>query len=245
MRGRPNHPCPTNGQQRQQVGVVARVVGQRGVGDHDRGRADIRLGVLDRRDPGMVRQAQQRCLWNRDTRAVRDVVEHEGEFGGVGNGEEVSFERINGRARVVGGHHQQPVGTGLRGLFREFDRVARVEGADPGHHRGAVPDRLDHRLEQFLFLLVAGGGGFPGGSVDHQAVVSLSIHQVPGQPGRLGEVHAPVRPERGDHGGQQPPENGLFRTCRHGSGLLESDERFLVVDVFLPGHRRRRQAGSK
>ena len=88
-------------EQRQVQDVVAAVVGEVGAGQGPGDGAEVALGVLDRDDPRVLREPDQRLDLDRARlRARRDVVEHHRQVGGVGDRGEVP-EQAGLRGPVV------------------------------------------------------------------------------------------------------------------------------------------------
>ena len=230
-----DHTGPADRHQRQSHRVVAGVIDQIGRGDHLRRRDRGALGVLDRDDPGMSGDLDHRRRFHRDAGPVRDVVDHDRQRGGFGNGQEMVGDRVLGRPAVVGGDHQQPVHPDLLGLAGQLQGVRGIEGAHPGDHFGSIADLVDDGLQQRPLFGVGGGRRLTGGAVDHQAVIALGVDQVCGQPPGLGEVQRSVGGERRDHRGLHPTE-GQCCPC-HGRQLKPWRSR--PADRRPARHRRR------
>ena len=58
-----------------------------------------------------------------------------------------------------------------------------------------------------MLLPPAEGGGFTGGSAEHQTIGAM-VHQVHRQAGRQLQIHRTAGGEGGDHGREHPAEGG-------------------------------------
>ena len=104
--------------------------------------AEVALGVLVGDDPRVLGEPDQGLGVDRDAAAAGDVVEHDRQFGGVGDGREVPVQALLRGLVVVRRDREQAVGAGLLGRAGQLDAVAGVVGADAGDDVGPVADRL-------------------------------------------------------------------------------------------------------
>ncbi len=96
---------------------------------------------------------------DRDAAAAGDVVEHDGQAGGVGDGREVPVQALLRGLVVVRRDDQEAVGADALGLAGQLDAVVGVVGSDAGDDVGAVADGLQDGSYEVRFLRVTGGGG--------------------------------------------------------------------------------------
>ena len=113
-------------------------------GDGPAGAAEVALGVLVGDDPRVLGEPDQGLGADRDAAAAGDVVEHDRQAGGVGDGREVPVQALLRGLVVVRRDGEQAVGARLLGRAGQLDAVAGVVGADAGDDVGAVADRLQH-----------------------------------------------------------------------------------------------------
>ena len=130
-----DHADGTERQQRQVQHVLAAVVREVGAGQGPGHGAEVALGVLDRDDPRVLREPDERLHLDRHLRARRDVVEHHRQVGGVGDRGEVAEQAGLRRPVVVRGHDQQAVDAEPLGRPRLLDGVRGVVGARPRRRR--------------------------------------------------------------------------------------------------------------
>src|SRR5215218_2043796 len=201
--GHADHPDPADGQQREEVLVVARVLLQlpAGLAVEAAGRGHVADRVLDRdhvvellEQPGHGRHLDGAGG------PAGDVVEHAGQPGGAGDGREMGHKAALGRLVVVRGDQQQRPGPGLLGQVGELDRLGGGVGRGAAHHPVAAGD-LDDRGPQ-AGLLVGGQGGRLAGGAGHDQGVGAVVEQVAGQALGAVDVQVAVRAERGGHGGE-------------------------------------------
>ncbi len=200
--------------------IDAAVVGQRRA-IHDGHRLEqIALGVLDRPDPGVAGELDQCGRFHGDAGARRDVVEHHGQFGGVGHRHAVGHHAGLSRSGVVGADEQQgicPGGLGLPGALHAFGRVV---GADTGDHPGPVLREGHHGADEPGRLGFGQRGRLAGGPTDDEAVA-------PGGQQVVDEVDEPwfadraVGLHRGRHGDEVGAEKQVSgeQLVGHGSIL--------------------------
>ena len=142
MSRRAHNADAAQGQQRQRHRVVAAVIREVRFGEDPCGRGQITLRVLHGDDPVVVGERNHGFGLDGDTAAAGDVVDNDRKFGRIGDRAEVREQPGLGRLRVVRRHDQQPVGTRLRRLIGQVDRVDGVERADARDDVGAVADGI-------------------------------------------------------------------------------------------------------
>src|SRR4029450_1184699 len=126
VREHAHHADTADGEQRQQVLVVAGVLLHRpaGVAPQAAGGGHVPGRVLDRHDVVVpLEQPEQGRHLDQAGGARRDVVEHAGPVGGPGDGREVGDQPLLRGPVVVGGDQEQGADTGLLGQGGQLDRL--------------------------------------------------------------------------------------------------------------------------
>ena len=167
----PTAPCASR---REQGAVVAGVPGQAGRGDRLGGGVRVAAGVLHGDDAVVARERVDGRRREPDAGAARDVVEHDGQVGGVGDGLDVPADALLRRARVVRADDEQAVRTGLGGLLGHADGVRGVVGPGAGDDPRAGrrrPRRRPRTSSAFSGACVV--GRLAGGAVEHEPVVAV------------------------------------------------------------------------
>jgi len=197
--------------------VVARVVRQARGLHAPEGLLDVAGGVLDRQDPLVLGQAGEGVVGDPHAGAPGDVVDHDGQVGGLDDRHDVAVDALGAGAVVVGGVDEQALRPGLLGSHPDAHGVGGVVGAGAGHEHGAPADGVADLPQERLLLRQVGGGGLAGGAgqQDHvRPVVDEGDRQ---GLGRL-DVDGAVRGEGGDHGDSDGAE-GTGRKSAHGASL--------------------------
>ena len=133
----PTTPTAADRQQRQGERVVAGVVGQVGAAAVTQEvAARSPLASLTADDPLVLGEPDQRLGGDRHAGAVRDVVEHHRQPGGVGDRGEVPDQPGLRRLVVVRRDHQQAVRAGLLGRAGQLDGVLRCRWCRPRRRPG-------------------------------------------------------------------------------------------------------------
>src|SRR5690606_29066190 len=113
-------------------------------------------------------------------RPAGDVVEHDREVGGVGDGAEVRDQRSLLRLRVVRSDRQDPVRSRRGGPFGQLDRLGGVVRAGTGDDLGTLADGLFAGGEQ-RDLLVGGQGGRLPRRTGHYEAVRAVLDEIAGE----------------------------------------------------------------
>src|SRR5215212_9547062 len=201
--GHADHADPADGEQREQVLVVARVLLHlaAGLAVQAAGRGHVADRVLDGDDVVQpLEQPDHRRHLDGAGGPAGDVVEHAGQAGGSGDGREVGDQPRLGRLAVVGRDQQERPGPGLLGQLGELDRLGGGVGRGAGHDPVAAGD-LDDRATHAELLVGGQRRRFAGGA-GHDQGVGAVVEQVAGQALGTGDVQVAVRAERGGHGGE-------------------------------------------
>ncbi len=188
--------------------VVAGVVGEVGAADAPRTVA-VRspLASLTATIRSCSASRTSVSVVDRHAGAVRDVVEHHRQAGGVGDRGEVPQQAGLRRLVVVRRDHEQAVRAGLLGARAASSIVCRVSLVPtPATTLARSPTASTTARTRRLLLGVGGGRRLAGGAVDHQPVVALLVDQVGGERGGAVEVERAVGGERRHHRGEQPAE---------------------------------------
>ena len=149
-----DEPRRTHRQPRQVQRIVAGVVGQPGLGHDHRAAVQVALGVLDGDDVRVRRHRADGVPLDRHHGARRDVVQHVGQRGGVGDRGEVRDQARLRRPRVVRRHDQQAVRALRLARLCQMHAVGGVVGAGACDDPGAVADGLEHGAQQRDLLVV-------------------------------------------------------------------------------------------
>ena len=199
--------------------VDAAVVGQRRAG-HDGHRFEqVALGVLDRSDPGVAGEFDQRGRLHGDACACGDVVEHHGEFGGVGHRHAMGHHPGLSRPGVVGADEQQRIRPGSLGVAGPMNADGRVVGADAGDHPSLVLRLGRHGTDEPGCLGLGQGGRLTGGPANDDAVAPRG-QQVVDEVGEPRFADRAVGVHRGHHGDQVGAEELVGRVL--GSVMVRS-----------------------
>src|SRR5690606_35567527 len=149
----------TDGERRQGQAGLTRVEDEVGH-DVDRlgGEVEVLDGVLDGNDVRVLGEPGEGVDLDPPPGATGDVVEHH-RLADVGDGPEVGDQALLGGTVVIGGHREDGVGSGLRRLLGQRDRVTGVVGAGAGHdERVLLLHRVDDCVIQGDLLVVVQGG---------------------------------------------------------------------------------------
>ena len=204
-------------QQRQVEHVGAGVVGQVGAGQHPAGRAQVVLGVLDRDDPRVLGEPDQRLGRDRDPGAAGDVVEHHRQAGRVGDGGEVAEQARLRWLGVVGRDDQQAAAPAFSAAWASSTVCAVSLVPTPATTWARSPTASTTARSSRVLLLVGGGRRLARGAVDDEAVVAV-VDEVGRQPLGAVEVERAVGGERRDHGGEHAAEGRLGSRTLGGHG---------------------------
>jgi hypothetical protein len=139
--------------------------------------------------------------------AVRDVVEHDRQRGGIGHGQAVRDDAGLRGPGVVRRDQEQRVGPRVFGLAGLADAVRGVVAAHPGDHRGPASCAPRDRRDQLGGLRWRQGRRLARGAGDDEPVAAGG-QQVVDQPGDRVLAHAAVGAHRRDHGDQAGAELG-------------------------------------
>ena len=168
---------------------------------------EVAAGLLDRDDPRVLGESQERVRIDVRAGPRRDVVDDDRQVALVGDGPEVRVEHPAVGPVVVGGDDERGVGAELGRPAGRTDRGGGVVRAGPGDDRDAIARRalggdLHGRGDEPLALLGRQGGGLAGRAARDEAVDAgqdLPAHE----PAECGLVEGAVRLERRDEGGQR------------------------------------------
>ena len=195
--------------------VVAGVVLQAGGLHAPEALLDVAGGVLDGLDAGVLGQARQGVLGDLHAGAPGDVVDHDGQVGGLDDGVDVPVDPLLAGAVVVGGVDEQSLGTGLLGGHTDAHRVGGVVGAGTGHDHGTSGQSVLDLADQLLLLGGVGGRGLTGGARQEDQVGAV-VDQADRQGAGGVKVDLPAGREGGDHGDADGTE-AAGEGCAHGA----------------------------
>ena len=200
--------------------VVAGVVLQAGGLHAAEALLDVAGGVLDGLDTGVLGQAGQGVLGDLHAGAPGDVVDHDGQVGGLDDGVDVLVDALLAGAVVVGGVDEQSLGTGLLGGHADAHRVGGVVGAGTGHDHGASGQGVLDLADQLLLLGSVSGRGLTG-SARQEDQVGAVVDQADCQGTGGVEVDLPAGREGRDHGDADGTE-AAGGGCAHGATLTRT-----------------------
>ena len=172
--------------------------------------------------------------------ASGDVVEHDRQVGGLGDGAEVVEQADLAGLVVVGAHQQDAVDADLGGLLGQLDGVGGGVGADARDHGGAVADGLVDRAQDVAVLRHGGRRALAGRAADDDAVAAV-LDEVHRDPGRPVEVDAAVLVEGRGHRREQAAERGVGA---HGGQVIARDTAVVSRRAAYCFHGVRRGAGA-
>ena len=200
--------------------VVAGVVLQAGGLHAAEALLDVAGGVLDGLDAGVLGQAGQGVLGDLHAGAPGDVVDHDGQVGGLDDGIDVLVDALLAGAVVVRGVDEQALGPGLLGGHADAHRVGGVVGAGAGHDHGASGQGVLDLADQLLLLGGVSGRGLAGGTRQENRVGAI-VDQADGQGAGGVEVDFPAGREGRDHGDTDGTE-AAGGGCAHGATLTRA-----------------------
>ena len=180
---------------------------------------DVAAGFLDAHDVFVVGQLLQHIQRNGAAGAGGHIVKQDGDVDPVGNGAEMGQHTAFVGFVIVGGDHQQTIGS--HGLIAagQGGGMKGVVGTGAHDHRNASGHFADDGLGDFVFLLLGEGGGFGCGTQGHNAVgvvLQLKLHQS----FQLLVIYLTVRAEGGGQSHQRAAEGA--QGLGHMIGLLSS-----------------------
>src|SRR5690606_8817974 len=104
---------------------------------------DVTGRVLHGKDARVLREPGEDVVADADAGAARDVVQHDGQVGGVGDGADVGVHTLLRGPVVVGRDDEQPVRTRTLGALGDPHGVRGVVRPGAGDDHRPLPHRLD------------------------------------------------------------------------------------------------------
>ena len=194
---------------RPRIGVLARVDLEFGdLGTGARGEVDVHHRILDRHDVGMIGQGPEGFDLDPSRGPTRDVVEHDRQVGGVGDGPEMSDETFLTGPVVVRRHCQDSVAAGFGGAAAQMHGLGGVVRAGAGHHfRPLIGHRFNHRpIDCDLFIF--GEGRRFARRPRYDKSVGTVANEVTSQTPKTLVVNFPIVTKRRDYRREDTAENG-------------------------------------
>ncbi len=194
-----DHPPGSQGQKRQGDVVVSaeqtKIVGQVAGDLHRIG--DVAAGLLDPADVGVPGQPGHRLHRDRAAGPPGDIVQNHRYVHPVGHIGKMAVHSLGVGLDVVRGDAQKRVRPHFRVLHAFFQLGFGGVGAAARNHRHPARHPVDGVAADRVVLLMAHGGGFPGGT-QHQDSVGSLFNLPVNQLAQPFKMYRPVRMERGN-----------------------------------------------
>ncbi len=182
----------------------------------------VALGVLDVLDVVELQQAGIDLRRDVEAGMLRDVVEHDGDRDGLGNGLEVIEHAAGVRSLEVGRQDHERIGPLALGALRLLDGLGSADGRCLGHHRHPPVDVGDADLDDARLLVLAQIGELAGPGAEHDAVHPGLQHgvQVVAQARLVERLAGLVERRRQRRHHAVKLGHGLFLSSRHAAGRV-------------------------
>ena len=141
----------------------------------------------------------------RDARAPRNVVEHDGQVGRIRHGAHVRAQALLGRAVVVRGDDQDAVGAVLLGTLTDAHRVGGVVRTRAAQDERSIPHGLTDGIRQVVLLRLVSRRRLAR-RAGQQNRVAPFLDQLDRQALRGGQINLTCVGHRRDHGGCEGTE---------------------------------------
>ena len=172
---------------------------------------DVAGGLLDAVDERVLAQLQSGLGCNVQTRAGGHIVQDDRDAASLSHGGKVRHQTGLRGLVVVGGDHQQGIGTAGGRLCCQCAAVVGIVRTGTGNDRYAVIDRIHGKLDGGQLLLIGHGRALAGGAADDDGI-SVAGDLILDNAAQLVKVDASVLVHRGDDGNTRTGKDRLLHS---------------------------------
>ena len=161
--------------------------------------------ILDAEDPRVLGEDVKGRVRERDARATRDVVEHDGQVGRIRHGAHVRAQALLGGTVVVRRNNQETVRAMLLGTLTDAHRVGGVVRTRPAQDERAIPHGFTDGVRQVVLLRLVSRRRLAR-RAGQQNRVAPFVDQLDRQTLRRRQINLTGGGHRSDHGGCEGTE---------------------------------------